>query len=161
MSPRRRMRLVTRSRCPLASLSLPVAYASITIRRHSRLYIVTAPKATSARRTSSRPAPRVLRTDTEGGVQGVGGITTTYYVGAAGVGCLHHGESAATTGLTAAAVGTDSGQHQPTRADQAKVIVSDALGNKVCVIDVDELLAPHSALTRLLRSSPYASNSRE
>ncbi len=69
-------------------------------------------------------------------VPGVGGITTTYYVGAAG-GTIFNGSAATlctTTGLTKAAVGTDLANTFSITTDQAKVVVSDALGNSICAI---------------------------
>jgi len=70
--------------------------------------------------------------DVKAGVAGVGGVTTTWYVGAAGAAAFAPATSCSTTGLTAAAVGTDLANTTATNADQAKVVVSDALGNKIC-----------------------------
>jgi len=73
--------------------------------------------------------------DVEGTASGVGGLSTTYYVGpsltpaatwAAG--------SCVITGLTAAAVGTDLANTSAITVDQAKVVVKDALGNQTCFI---------------------------
>lgn len=66
-------------------------------------------------------------------VPGVGGITTTYYVGAAGSAPFTPG-SCNITGLTAAKVGTDLANTYAITTDQAKVVVSDALGNQICAI---------------------------
>lgn len=78
-------------------------------------------------------APPVGGPDVKFGVQGVGGVTTTYYVGPAG-GSVWTAGSCVITGLTVAAVGTDLANTNAITADQAKVVVSDALGNKVCFI---------------------------
>jgi hypothetical protein len=67
-----------------------------------------------------------------GGNPGVGGVTVTYYVGAAGSAAFTTANSCNVTGLTAS---TDTSNLQNTTAttiDQAKVIIKDALGNQVC-----------------------------
>jgi hypothetical protein len=95
-------------------------------------YIVTAPNGYVGAAYKFSSGTTGTSTDAEGAVQGVGGITTTYYVGAAGVPAVT--AACTTTGLTAAAVGTDLANTTTTTADQAMVVVSDALGNKSCVI---------------------------
>lgn len=74
--------------------------------------------------------------DTRGGVQGVGGVTTTFYIGAAGAAAFAGapGTVAACdiTGLTAATTAAQLQNSFSTSANQAKVIVKDALGNQVC-----------------------------
>jgi hypothetical protein len=63
---------------------------------------------------------------------GVGAVTTTYYVGAASATGFTTANSCDTTGLTAATKGSDLTNTQVTTADRAKVVIADALGNKVC-----------------------------
>ncbi|MEO5817563.1 MAG: Ig-like domain-containing protein [Gemmatimonadaceae bacterium] len=70
--------------------------------------------------------------DNRGGVQGVGGVTTTYYVGATGSAAFATANSCTTTGLTAATVGTDLANTQTNTAVAAKVVIKDALGNQIC-----------------------------
>ncbi|CAN5866720.1 hypothetical protein BH11GEM1_BH11GEM1_11950 [soil metagenome] len=72
-------------------------------------------------------------TDTHVAVAGVGGVTTTYYVGAAGSAAFTTANSCDVTGLTAATNGSGLANTTATNADQAKVVVTDALGNKNCV----------------------------
>lgn len=71
-------------------------------------------------------------TDTRGGVQGVGGVTTTYWVGAAGSAAFTTPNSCDVTALTAATDVAALANTVNTTTDAVKVIVSDALGNKVC-----------------------------
>jgi hypothetical protein len=70
--------------------------------------------------------------DNRGGVLGVGGVTTTYYVGAVGSAAFATANSCTTTGLTAAAVGSDLANTQTNTAVAAKVVIKDALGNQIC-----------------------------
>jgi trimeric autotransporter adhesin len=70
--------------------------------------------------------------DTRGGVQGVGGVTTTYWVGAAGSAAFTTANSCDVTALTAATSGASLANTVNTTTDAVKVVVSDALGNKVC-----------------------------
>ena len=70
--------------------------------------------------------------DTNGGVPGVGGITTTWYVGLASATAFTTANSCDVTGLTAGATGADFPNTTSTNVDKAKVIVQDKLGNKVC-----------------------------
>jgi hypothetical protein len=94
--------------------------------------------------------------DTRGGVQGVGGVTTTYYVGAAGSTAFTTPNSCDLTGLVAGTTGASLSNTTTTSADQAKVVVADALGNKICadvpssfatgLFGVDKI-APQLALT--------------
>ncbi|HEV7992243.1 MAG TPA: Ig-like domain-containing protein [Gemmatimonadaceae bacterium] len=70
--------------------------------------------------------------DTRGGVNGVGGVTTTYYVGAAGSTAFTTPNSCDVTALTAATSGSSLANTVNTTTDAVKVVVSDALGNKVC-----------------------------
>ena len=70
--------------------------------------------------------------DIRSGVPGVGGVTTTYYVGAASSAAFATANSCNITGLTAAALGSDLANTQVTTADRVKVVVADALGNKTC-----------------------------
>jgi hypothetical protein len=70
--------------------------------------------------------------DVRGGLQGVGGVTTKFYVGAAGAAAFTPANSCNITGLTAATTGTDLANTTNTTTDQAKVVVSDALGNQSC-----------------------------
>lgn len=100
-------------------------------------YTVTAPNGyIGAAYTFSSGTSGTAATDTHAGNAGVNTVTTAYYVGAAG-GTIFNGTAATlctTTGLTAAAVGTDLANTTTTTTDQAKVVVSDALGNKACAI---------------------------
>jgi len=70
--------------------------------------------------------------DTRGGVQGVGGVTTTYWVGAAGSAAFTTANSCDVTALTAAPNGAALANTVNTTTDAVKVVVSDALGNKIC-----------------------------
>jgi len=74
--------------------------------------------------------------DTRGGVQGVGGVTSTFYIGAAGApafaGAAGTKAACDITGLTAAATAAQLNNSFSTSANQAKVIVRDALGNLYC-----------------------------
>ena len=69
----------------------------------------------------------------QAGTPGVGGVTTTYYVGAAASAAFATVNSCNITGLTPATVGTDLANTTATNADQAKVVVKDALGNQICM----------------------------
>jgi hypothetical protein len=71
-------------------------------------------------------------TDTKGGIPGVGGVTTTWYVGLATAAAFTSTDACNTSGLTAAATGTDLPNTTSTNVDKARVIVADKLGNKVC-----------------------------
>jgi hypothetical protein len=70
--------------------------------------------------------------DTKAGIPGVGGITTTWYVGLATAGAFTSTDPCSTTGLTAAATGVDLPNTTSTNVDKARVIVADKLGNKTC-----------------------------
>lgn len=74
--------------------------------------------------------------DTNGGVPGVGGVTVTYYVGAATATGFTNANSCDVTGLTVAGTGADLANTQVTTADRAKVVIADKLGNKQC-LDAD------------------------
>jgi hypothetical protein len=96
-------------------------------------YIVNAPNGyVGAAYSFASGTGGTAATDTRGGVPGVGGVTTTYWVGAASATGFATANSCDVTGLTAAALGSDLANTQVTTADAAKVIVADALGNKVC-----------------------------
>jgi hypothetical protein len=70
--------------------------------------------------------------DNRGGVSGVGGVTVTYYVGAAGSAAFATANSCTVTGLTASTTGVDLASTTTNTAYAAKVVVQDALGNKTC-----------------------------
>jgi|GEM_PF-4209628 len=70
--------------------------------------------------------------DIKAGVAGVGGVTSTYYVGTTGSAAFATANTCNVTGLTAAGVGTDLANTTATNIDAAKVIVKDALGNSFC-----------------------------
>jgi hypothetical protein len=70
--------------------------------------------------------------DSLGGISGVGGVTTTYYVGTAGSAAFATANSCNVTGLKAATTGADLDNTTTTTAYAAKVVVQDALGNKTC-----------------------------
>jgi hypothetical protein len=70
--------------------------------------------------------------DTKAGIPGVGGITTTWYVGLSTAGAFTSTDPCSTTGLTAAATGVDLPNTTSTNVDKARVIVADKLGNKTC-----------------------------
>ena len=80
-------------------------------------------------------------TDVKAGINGVGGLTTTYFVGPVGSAAFATANSCTVTGLTAAAVGTDLANTNNTDANRAKVVVKDALGNQSC-IDVASTFGP-------------------
>jgi hypothetical protein len=81
--------------------------------------------------------------DTRGGVPGVGGVTTTYYVGAAGSAAFAVANSCNVTGLTASTDPSALANTTATNIDAAKVVVKDALGNQVCQdVIVTTLLGP-------------------
>lgn len=96
-------------------------------------YTVTAPNGyVGAAYAFSSGTSGTASTDTHITVPGVGGVTTTYYVGAAGSTAFTTANSCDVTGLTAASTGSSLANTTATNADQAKVVVADALGNKVC-----------------------------
>jgi hypothetical protein len=70
--------------------------------------------------------------DTRGGVPGVGGITTTWYVGLSTAAAFTSTDPCNTSGLTAGATGADLPNTTATNVDKARVIVADKLGNKTC-----------------------------
>jgi len=77
------------------------------------------------------------------GNPGVGGVTVTYYVGAAGSAAFATANSCNITGLTASTDTSNLQNTSTTTVDQAKVIFKDALGNQVCQdISVTTLLGP-------------------
>ena len=97
------------------------------------LYTVNAPNGyIGAAYAFSSGTTGTAAADTRGGVSGVGGVTTTYYVGTSGAAAFATANSCTITGLTAASVGTDLANTTATNIDAAKVIVKDALGNQVC-----------------------------
>ncbi|MEO8621790.1 MAG: Ig-like domain-containing protein [bacterium] len=99
-------------------------------------YAVTAPNSYIGAAYSFASGTTGTATDIKAGVPGVGGVTTTYYVGPAG-GTIFNGSAATLctiTGLTAVTVGTDLPNTNSITPDQAKVVVMDALGNKSCAI---------------------------
>jgi hypothetical protein len=65
-------------------------------------------------------------------VQGVGGVTTTWYAGPAGAAGFGVGGSCSVSGLTVVVAGTDLPSSATRGAYRAKVIVRDALGNQTC-----------------------------
>ena len=96
-------------------------------------YVVTAPNGyVGAAYSFASGTGGTAAADNRGGVNGVGGVTTTYYVGAAASAAFATANSCDVTGLTAATVGTDLANTTSTNADQAKVVVMDKLGNKTC-----------------------------
>lgn len=80
-------------------------------------------------------------TDTKAGVAGVGGLSTKYYVGAVASAAFATVNSCNIAGLTVATVGTDLANTNNTDANDAKVVVTDALGNQSCV-DVASTFGP-------------------
>ncbi len=105
-------------------------------------YAVTAPNGyIGAAYAFSSGTTGAAATDTRAGVAGVGGLTTTYYVGPVGSAAFATVNSCSVTGLTAAVVGTDLANTNNTDANRAKVIVKDALGNQSC-IDVASTFGP-------------------
>jgi hypothetical protein len=97
------------------------------------IYAVTAPNGyIGAAYSFASGTTGTAAADTRGGVSGVGGVTTTYYVGLAGSAAFATANSCSVAGLTAAGVGTDLANTTATNIDAAKVIVKDALGNQVC-----------------------------
>jgi hypothetical protein len=70
--------------------------------------------------------------DTRGGLNGVGGVTITYYVGTAGSAAFATANSCNVTGLKAVATGSELDNTTTNTANAAKVVVQDALGNKTC-----------------------------
>ena len=68
------------------------------------------------------------------------GGTTTTYVGASASTAFTTANSCDVTGLTAASTGASLANTTATNADQAKVVVADALGNKTCM-DVNSTFA--------------------
>jgi hypothetical protein len=99
-------------------------------------YTVTAPNGYIGAAYSFASGTVGTALDTHGttgaNLSGVGGVTTTYYVGAAGSAAFASATSCSITGLTAAAVGTDLANTNAINVDQAKVVVKDALGNQTC-----------------------------
>ena len=96
-------------------------------------YTVTAPNGyIGSAYTFSSGTGGTAATDNRGGINGVGGVTTTYYVGAAGSTAFATANSCDVTGLTAATTGSSLPNSFSTNANQAKVVVMDALGNKTC-----------------------------
>jgi hypothetical protein len=99
----------------------------------STTYVVNAPNAyVGAAYSFASGTGGTAASDTRGGVQGVGGVTTTYYVGPAAAAGFTTANTCDVTGLTAAAKGSDLSNTTVTTADRVKVVVSDALGNKTC-----------------------------
>jgi len=97
------------------------------------LYTVLAPNGyVGAAYKFSSGTTGTAAADTRGGVSGVGGVTTTYYVGAAGSTAFTTANSCDVTGLTAGATGSDLANTVNTTTDAVKVVVADALGNKTC-----------------------------
>ena len=96
-------------------------------------YVVTAPNGyVGAAYSFASGTGGTAAADNRGGVNGVGGVTTTYYVGAAGSAAFATANSCDVTGLTAAGVGTDLANSTNTTTYAAKVVVMDKLGNKTC-----------------------------
>jgi len=105
-------------------------------------YTVTAPNGyIGAAYVFSSGTSGAASTDTKLGVQGVGGVTTTYFVGPVGAAGFATANSCSTTGLTAATTAADLANTTSTDANDAKVIVRDALGNQVCT-DIASSFAP-------------------
>jgi hypothetical protein len=114
------------------------------------------------------PAPYVFSTGTTGTPSdvhpvtgptanpGVGGVTITYYVGAAGSAAFATANSCNVTGLTATTDTSNLPNTTATNADQAKVIVKDALGNQVCA-DAPSTLVGGAGLFGVDKITPEAS----
>ena len=97
------------------------------------VYTVTAPNGyLGAAYLFSSGTSGTAAADTRGGIPGVGGVTTTYYVGAAGSTAFATANSCDVTALTAASGAAALANTTSTDVYQAKVVVQDALGNKVC-----------------------------
>ena len=96
-------------------------------------YTVTAPNGYIAGTYSfASGITNPAASDTKGGIPGVGGITTTWYVGLASAAAFTSTDACNTTGLTAAATGVDLPNTTATNVDKARVIVADKLGNRTC-----------------------------
>ena len=95
-------------------------------------YSVTAPNGYVGAAYTFSKGTTGTASDVKAGIAGVGGVTTTYYVGAAGSTAFTTANSCDITGLTVATTGSSLANTTSTTADQAKVIVADALGNKLC-----------------------------
>jgi len=91
-----------------------------------------------------------------GKIPGVGGVTTTYYVGAAGSSAFATPNSCDITNLTIASTGAALANTTAATADAAKVIVSDALGNKICTDIAVTTLAGPSATFGVDKIAPIA-----
>lgn len=100
-------------------------------------YVVTAPNGYIGAAYTFTSGTTGVSTDTKGPVgstvAGVNTVTTTYYVGAANSTSFTAAANSCTvTGLTVATSATDLPNTTAINVDKAKVIVMDALGNKIC-----------------------------
>ena len=96
-------------------------------------YTVTAPNGYIGAGYTFSSGTTGTATDTHAGVAGVNTVTTQYFVGPAG-GTTFAAGSCSVTGLTLVTSGNDLANTNAINPDQAKVIVTDALGNKSCAI---------------------------
>ena len=130
------------------------------------VYTVTAPNGyIGAAYAFSSGTSGTAAADNKGGINGVGGVTTTYNVGAAASTAFATLNSCDVTGLTVATTGSSLANTTATNADQAKVVVQDALGNKTCrdvpstfaggLFGVDKI-APNTSLTASVLSNGAA-----
>ncbi|MEO7182148.1 MAG: Ig-like domain-containing protein [Gemmatimonadaceae bacterium] len=123
-------------------------------------YTVTAPNGyVGAAYSFASGTGGTAATDMRGGIPGVGGVTTTYYVGATGSAAFTTVNSCTVTGLTVASTGASLDNTQVTTADRVKVIVADALGNKVCQDVTVTTLSGPSATFGVDKIAPLATAS--
>lgn len=123
-------------------------------------YTVTAPNGyIGAAYKFSSGTSGAAATDTHAGNAGVNTVTTTYYVGPTGAAGFTTANSCDVTGLTAAAVGTDLANTTSTNADDAKVIVKDALGNKNCADVASTFAGGLFGVDKIAPTASFASSS--